>query len=530
MRHEPARVTARSDIEPAAFAPVADPRPPLWTAPLAALLAIKLAAHVVTNLVTPYELHRDELLYLAMGSHLRLWHMEFPPMIALLAQTARVFGDGSLFAVRMIPALAGLGVLALAVLIARELGGGRMAQLLTGTAVLMPPIFLRPANLFQPVVLDQLWWLLGFYALARWLNTRDPRYWLLLGAAGGLGLLTKFSILFFGFAVLAALLATRERRAFATPWPWIAIGMALLIGHPSIVGQVALGFPVAGQMENLREVQLQRTSFGDFVMGQVRWGPGIGLAVAGATGLLLLPALKRYRVLGIAGIVAFAAFAVAKGKHYYVGPIYPMLYAAGGVLAEQVSRPRFRGAVGWGAGALIVLYGVATLPFGLPILEPATMARYAAATGMTAAVTTNRGVVLRLPQDYGDMLGWRAQADAVAQVYDSLPPEDQARTVLFAANYGEAGALDLYGPRHGLPPVVSFAGSFYYFGVPDRPADIVLTLGVSAEDLGDYCGVIEAAGRVTHTWTVEENDVPIFVCREPRRPLADAWREATPSH
>jgi hypothetical protein len=492
---------------------------------IAALLGLKLGAHVVTNIVTPYEFHRDEFLYLAMGTHFRPLHMDFPPMMAMLGNAARVFGDTSLFAVRMVPALAGTVILLLMLLIVRELGGNKWAMLLAAAALILNPLFLRSANLFQPVVLDQLWWTLGFYAVIKLRNTEDARWWLVLGAAGGLGLLTKFSILFFGLAVLVGLLLTDYRRSFAGPWPWIAIVMAVVIGLPSIVGQVNLGFPVVGQMEDLRAVQLQRTTFGDFLAGQVLLGPTFLLALIGAAGLYAHPKLRRYHVAGWIAVTAFAVLAALKGKSYYVGPIYPVLYAAGAVTLQHISRGRLRHLAQGTIAGLVIAYGLFSLPFGLPILPPAPMARYAAATGITAAVTTNKGEVLRLPQDYGDMLAWRELVEAVARVYHALPERDRERTVVYGANYGEAGALDLYGPALGLPPVVSMAGSFYFFGPGDRPGDVMLFVGMEREWIDDTCPSVEVAARVTAEWTVEENDVPVLVCREPTTTVQEVWAQ-----
>ncbi|MDH3292479.1 MAG: glycosyltransferase family 39 protein, partial [Gemmatimonadota bacterium] len=401
--------------------------PRLAVGTVATLLGIKLAAHVVTNIITPYEFHRDEFLYLAMGTHFRPLHMDFPPLMALLGNAARVFGDTSLFAVRMVPALTGTAIMLLMLLIVRELGGRKGAMLLAAAALFFSPLFLRTANLFQPVVLDQLWWTLGFYALIKLQNSDDPRWWLVLGAAGGLGLLTKFSILFFGLAVLVGLLLTHRRKSFAGPWPWIAILVAVVIGLPSIVGQVNLGIPVVGQMQDLRAVQLQRTTLGDFLGSQLLFGPGLLLALIGVAGLLGHPDLSRYRVAAWVAIAAFAVLAALKGKGYYVGPIYPVLYAAGAVTLQQLAHARVRQLGQWGIATLVIAWGLFSLPFGLPFLPPPTMARYAAATGITPAVTTNRGVVLRLPQDYGDMLAWRELVEGVAAVYHALPEEDKAR-------------------------------------------------------------------------------------------------------
>ncbi len=502
-------------------------RPALATVALT-LVAIKLTAHIAANIWTPYEFHRDAFLYMAMGTHLRILHMDFPPLIALLSETVRGVAGASLFAHRMVPAIAGTVVLLLAILIARELGGGRRAQLLTALAVLINPLFLRSANLFQPVALDQLWWLLGMFALARLVNTGDLKWWLLLGVAGGVGLLTKFSILFFGLAVLIGLLLTPYRRSFLGPWPWLAIGLALILGSPSIIGQITLGFPVLDQMEGLRQGQLARIGFGEFVFDQFLMQPaGFLLAIAGAVALLVHPALRPYRLLGWIAVAAFGIFVLLKGKSYYFGPIHPLLFAAGAVAIERTSRVRLRAALTWGAATGIMLWSFA-VPFGLPIVPPEPMARYSAAIGMTTAVRTNWGEYLPLPQDYADMLGWREQAAAVARVYRALPAAEQEQTVLYGGNYGEAGALDFYGPALGLPPVVSVAGSFFFFGPGERSGRILVLLGVEPEEIRTIsCRSLELADRVTNPWGVpEEQDVPVVVCREPNMTLQELWDRA----
>jgi len=158
------------------------------------------------------------------------------------------------------------------------------------------------------------------------------------------------------------------------------------------------------------------------------------------------------------------------------------------------------------------------------------MARYAARLGVTAATQTNRGGQLPLPQDYADMLGWREKAETVAQVVATLTPEERDRAVLYGRNYGQAGALDLYGRRLGLPPVVSLAGSFYGFGPGERPGEILVLLGVEPDQLGDvHCASLESAARVTNPWGVEEEqNVPVLVCREPNTTLQDLWPRRRP--
>ncbi|MHB1095869.1 MAG: ArnT family glycosyltransferase [Gemmatimonadaceae bacterium] len=524
----------------APMAAVGDGNAPIAAAPLRTrhalavfamvLVAFKLAMHVVAAAITPFEFHRDEFLYFAMGNHLQLLRMDFPPMIAMLAEAVRAVAGSSLFAYRVVPALAGTAIVWLAVLTARELGGGRTAQVLTAVAVIFNPLFLRAASLFQPVVFDQFWWMLGFYALVRIGNSDDRRWWILLGVAGGLGLLSKFSILFFGAAVLAGLLLTRQRD-LRTAGPWMALGIALVLGAPSLIGQVTLDWPLFDQMAGLKQGQLDRITLIGYVGEQLLWGPAsFVFAVAGAVAFVRAPALVRHRVVGWSAIAAFVLYAVTKGKSYYVGPIYPVLFAGAGVWVEQLARPGLRRTVVWSMVGLTLLFGIATLPFGLPVLPPEQMARYAAATGVTAGVKTNRGELLALPQDYADMTGWREKAEAVAAVYGSLPPAEQAEVVLYGNNYGQAGALEFYGRALALPRVVSLAGSFYLFGPGQRPGKIVIFLGVRRSDLEELgCASLDIVARVKNRWGVpEEQDVPILICRKPKLTVQEIWKRQHP--
>ena len=510
-------------------------RPELASRAIAALSLLAVALHVVVDWLSPYGFQRDEFLYMAMGRHLQLWRMDFPPFIAMLSQVERLLLGDSIVAIRLSSSIASGLLVLLAALIARELGGKTFAQILAAVAVAVSPLFLRAGVLFQPVVFDQLWWTLALYALVRLCAnaTRDdmldttPRWWIMLGVVCGVGLLTKFSLLFFGAALVAAIVIAPQRRVIFTPWPWLAAVIAFALGSPSIIGQIALGYPVVDQMKTLQGSQLAHVSVWSFVTGQFFLGPGALLAVAGALYLVMADRMRPFRSVGWTCIGAFMLLLVLHGKSYYIGPIYPTLFAAGAVVFERWSEHRAYNvsmALRVVAIALLVATGALGAPLELPIFSKELTASFASRMGLTATTRTNQGTPLKLPQDYADMLGWPELVNAVAKVYDSLPPEKRAQVVLVGENYGEAGAMEFYGPKLGLPRVVSAAGSYWFFGPGEKPGTVMISLGVTREDLAKFYGTVTPAGRVLNDWGVpEEQDVSIYVGENPKATIQQLW-------
>ncbi|HYH82784.1 MAG TPA: glycosyltransferase family 39 protein [Longimicrobium sp.] len=517
---------AETPLAPAPSTPAAGPadRPPIAWGIIGALAAVKLGLHMATNAFSPYGIHRDELLYLAMGRHFRLWGMDFPPLIALLAEGQRAaFGD-SLLSIRLASAIAGTLLVILAALIAREVGGGRFAQGAAALGMMTGVLWLRSASLFQPVVFDQLWWTLAIFALLRLCRTKNPRWWLAVGLACGVGLLTKFSILFFGVGLAGALLLTKHRWWLATPWPWAALAIALAVGSPSIVGQVRLGFPVTASMADLRQSQLAHVDYAGFLLGQALMnGAAILLALAGVWTLLVGRA-RTFRVAGWACVLPVLLLMVLHGKDYYAGPVYPTLIGAGAAALGAVRIRFLAPALRWGAVAAMLAGGLFLLPLGVPILPPVQMAAYTKAAGLEMANRNNRGEMERLPQDYADMLPWEDEVAQVARVYRKLPPEKRAQAVIFAGNYGQAGAIDFYGPRHGLPPAVSDAGTYWFFGPGRLPGRVLITIGKPDEDLRPFYATVTRHGWIDNPWWVsEERDNTIYVSEGPKTTLQALW-------
>ncbi|MFW6083779.1 MAG: ArnT family glycosyltransferase [Gemmatimonadota bacterium] len=462
---------------------------------------------------------------MAMGEHLRLWHMDFPPLIGILSRGIRGLVGDSIVALRLVPAAASAGLIVVAGLSARELAGGRFAQGLAALAVLASPLYLRTGALFQPVALDQLWWTLGLFFLLKLTSTGDPRWWIPFGAAAGFGLLTKFSILIFGAAVLLGLLVTRERRWLATPWPWAAAGLALLVGHPSLVGQLSLDFPLLGQMRDLSDAQLSRVSPPGFLLDQLLAVPATPIALLGVLALVGDRRRREHRLIGVVAIAAFGLVLLARGKSYYIAPIYPVLFGAGAVVLAEVEARPWGAVLRRGSVGLLAAYLVLTLPLGLPLLGPAAMEDYQVRLGLEERVTeTNVGGQERLPQDYADMLGWTELVAEVDRIYDALPPSERDRAVILASNYGEAGAIDFYGPELDLPPARAFVGSYWFFGPGELPGEVLILVGFERDDFAEHCAAVEAAGRVDHPYAVaEQRDRTVYVCRRPTTTLHEFW-------
>ena len=498
-----------------------EPVPPLASRPVGALAALYLFLHIVPR--PGYGFHRDELLYLAMADHLDLLRMQFPPLIAVAGRIAQLIPGPTLFGTRLLAALAGTAVLLLTVEVTRRMGGGRGPQVVAATAFLLSPLFMRTGALFQPVIMEVLAWAWATLAFVALLRGDDRRWWLVFGAAAGVGGLTKFSAAFFGVAVLVGALASPLRRDLRARWPWLALGVGALVALPSVLGQMTWGWPFFEQARILRESQLDRVTPMAFLWEQLLQSFGAApLVLVAVAGFVASPRLRPFRPVGIAVAVAAALLMAARGKAYYLAPMYPAIFAGGSVVAGTWLASRTwwrRGAIAWA-----VVLGLVALPLGIPLLPPPAMAAYAQRLGITAAVTTNTGRILPLPQDYADMLGWREQAAAVAGVYHALPEAERSRTVIVGGNYGRAGALAAYHREMGFPYPASRHGDFYAWGPGLTDPAVVIIVGGTVPELGTIFEEVHEAVRVlTPLGVGEEQDVPIHVCRRPREPFAELW-------
>lgn len=492
--------------------------------PLKGVIGLLILLKLVLPLLLhgDWEFHRDELLYLAMGDHLAWGYLEVPPMIALFGAVANFLFGTWVAGVRFVPALAGALTLWLTVRMTADLGGGRWAQLLAALGFFVGVIYLRVNVLFQPVSLDLLTYVAAAWLFLRALRDGHRHHWLWLGVLIGLGLLTKYTMLLFVGGAFIGLLLTPHRRHLTTPWPWAAALVALAIWSPNLLWQWQQGFPVVEHMSVLAQRQLDHVEPLMFVVTQLLVNLyGAPIWLIGLWWCLRNPAGADARPLFWLYVSNLAVLLLFSGKIYYLAPAYPMLLAAGAVAIEAglLRRKAQRWLVA--IPVIVVVGSLGTIPISVPILSVDGTIAYgqfgARYLGMAEAMRWEDGSIHDLPQDYADMLGWQAQAEAVAQVYEELGRGDLA-----ASNYGQAGALVRYGPELGLPPVISKGSSFWLWGYGEATGDPMIVVDGEVDELSAFFHDVDMRGRIIHPYA-RERDVPISVVSSPRQSMAELW-------
>ncbi len=492
--------------------------PPLAVTSLIALCAAKLLLHIFTS-VRHYGYFRDELYYLDMARHLDWGYVDAAPLIAVYAKIAPWMG-GSLAALRILPALAGAALIAIAMLIARELGGGRYAQFLAGFFILLCPAVLLFDSLLTMNAFEPLFWMAAILVVARILRTGDSRLWLWFGVLAGLGLENKHSTLSFGFAVTLALLLTQQRREFANKWIWLAGAIAVALFLPNLIWQIRHHFPTIEDLANVRR-EGKNVVLGPvaFVKEQIL-DLGPILFPVWIAGLIWFLRDRRWRVLGLTFVVFFVLMEIAHAKNYYVFPIYPVLLAGGAVVIEHWLAHR-RAWTRPAVAAIVLIASLPAVPLVTWMLPPERLLAYQEALGMKPAKSEVNHESL-LPQPVADQFGWPEMVREIAGIYDSLPPEDRAQTGIWAGNYGEAGAVNLWGPQYGLPTAYSRHQNHWYWGPPPQVYKNLIVIQWSLDDVRDNCTTFQAFPHYQRFGMGEEN-TPIYLCRGVKFDIQKIW-------
>ncbi len=463
-----------------------------------------------------YGIFVDELYYIACSRHLDWGYVDQPPLIALLTWIELHLFGSSLYGLRFLPALAGAVLVWLTGKLARELGGGAFAQTIAALSVACVPIYMilnhwMTMNAFEPLI-----WLGCALCVVRAIHSGDGRWWLWFGVLAGLGMENKYSVAFFAIGIVAGLLATRERKWLASRWMWIGAAAAIAIFLPNFIWLIRHDFPFLTLMRNVRAsgrdvVRPPLAFIGDqmLIMNPVL----APLWIAGVVWLFR----SRYRVLGWTFVVVFLALLLLGGKDYYVAPLYPMTFAAGAVAFESARR--------WMKFAYISALAIVTAlltPMVSPVLSVESYLRYQKWLGLAPPQIEHHDMG-PLPQWFADEFGWEDMAREVARVYNNLPPEEQERAAIFGNNYGEAGAIDFFGPKYGLPPAISNHQNYWYWGPRDYDGSVVIVMGSDGRGDREHFRSIEIAGHVGHPYARRDRWFPVLVCRGLTGNLQTFW-------
>jgi hypothetical protein len=508
-------MSVHSSIEFGAVAP-ASPKSSFWTGDLALVTCLAIAT-VVVHVVTGgrYGFQRDELATLEDARHLAWGYVAYPPVAPLFGRLSlELFGE-SLRGFRFFAAVAEAAAVVVTGLMARQLGGGRWAQLVTAMAAV--PFCLGGGALMQYVSFDYLCWVLTAYFTLRLLQSDDPRWWIAIGGAIGLGMLSKYSMPFFVAGLIAGVLFTDGRRYLKSRWLWLGVAVSVLIFLPNLIWQMQHGFVSLDFLRRIHARDVGQGRHHGFLLGQLKLTLlAFPIWIAGLYRYLFSPTGKRYRMLGWMYVVPLLLFVVAKGRDYYLAGTYPMLYAAGAVWAE-----------GWLVSLRRTTAGILKTSVWIALVVDAAIA--AAITLPIAPVNSAWfKVASKINGDFREEIGWPELVETVARVRDALPPQDRAHLGILATNYGEAGAVNLYGPQYGLPKAISGVNSFWQRGFGNPPPQVVIVLGLSRNFLERNFTSCETAA---HTWnrfgianeeTIEHPD--IFVCRGLRKSWPEFWK------
>jgi len=431
-----------------------------------------LLAVVIT--VTPfvlqsgyYEPHRDELLYLAEGNHLAWGYMEVPPVLSIFAYLTNLFGGG-MFWIKLWPALFGAGTFIVGAKIIQSLGGKKLAIFLFSLPFIFG-VYLRLFFLFQPNGPEVFFDTLMAYGLIRFIQTRKNKWLYLFGVSAGLGMLSKYSVGVFVLSLVFGMLLTENRRILWRRHFWIASLIGLLIFLPNVIWQAVHGWPILHHMELLNKYQLQYVRPASFLTDQLLMNlPTVYIWLTGLGFVLLSRKVSQYRFIGIAFIFVLLILLILHGKNYYSLGAYPVIFVFGAYAIEKWMANRLTF-----AGYLMIFYtltiGGIMIPLMLPVWKPEKLAAYYQKVGAA------KSGVLRwedlkdhpLPQDFADMLGWREMAQKMGKAYDMLDKAQKSKTILFCDNYGQAGAVQYYRKRYGLPAPLSDNASFLNW-IPDN--------------------------------------------------------------
>ena len=489
-----------------------------------ALALAKLVFHIYFN--NRYGYFRDEFNYISCGDHLQWGYVDQPPLVPFLIHLCRsVLGD-SLRSIRFIPALASSLVVVQTAQLARQFGGRRYALLLSAICAVTDPQYLSNGSLLGTNCLEpNLWMGCAYFAILA-IKQADPRYWLWVGVCAGFGLENKYSIAIFSAGIVVGLLLTEQRRAFLNKWIWLGGLAAFLIILPNLLWNVHYDWPFAQLMHNIRaEGRDVVRGPVDFFFQQILITNPLNAPfwLTGLFALLFSARLRPYRTLGWAYLLSYALFFVLRGKNYYLAPIYPMLLAAGVVVIEcaidgckndgRESAPRRLQWLKPTIAVLLLASGAYLAPVVIPMLSPETFLAYTKTLPFKLPVNEYSHARAALPQWYSDQFGWKEIADEAVVAWNRIPAAERADCGIFAQDYGQAGAIDFFDRKLGLPGALSGDRTYWLWGPRGYSGNCMIVLDDRREVLERLWDHVDYVGASAPNPYALEQQIDVFICK-----------------
>ncbi len=489
--------------------------PPALSRALYAITAAIILLHLATN--GRYGFHRDELQFLSDAQHLDWGFVAYPPLTAFLEHISLGIFGINLVGLRLFSVLFQGAAILFTGLIARDLGGRQLAQAAAGLSVALSPLPLFQGTEFQYSSFDYFWWVLAAWGLVRLLRTDNPRWWLAVGAALGFGLLTKYSIVFYIAGILGALLLTSARKHFLSRWFWAGVGVAMLLFLPNLLWQIQHHFISYDFLQHIHVRDVGQGRADGFFGDQFRVCANLFAAPLWIAGLVASLRSPRYRMLAWMYLIPLALFVAAKGRGYYLAAAYPMLFAMGAVAAEHWLSRLSR--LGRNAVAAVFFAGVTAIGvFACAVIVP------------LAPSGPLRDFALARNGDLREELGWDTLLQSVAGVRDTLSPQQQSHLGIVVGNYGERGAIDLFGPVYHLPPAITGTNSGWLNSYPHPEPTTLIILGVSDEDREAQFTGCRFAAQIPYPVSQNNEEAKyhprIYVCGPPRLAWPELWKVA----
>jgi len=469
-----------------------------------------------------YGFYGDELYYIACSKHLDFGYVDHPPLVALLTFIERsIFGETK-FGLRFLSGLACAVTVLFSAKIAGMLGGGKLARSLAALSICFAVAFPAMSSFFSMNPVDITLCTVFIYLLSRTIAVPSPEKWIKLGVLFGAGLLNKYTFLVLGFSVLLSLIITKRWDVLKSSWMYVGSMMSIVMFLPHVMWQIRNGWPTLEFMHNAAEFKnLSLSPFAFLLQLTIGLNPFmLPLWLSGLLYLLLRKEIKKFRFLGWIAVVFLLVYLVQNSKIYYVFPIFPLLLSSGAVAVERFSQNYRVGWPKWVMGSAMVISGTVLMPLAVPILPVPQFVSYAKSLGLWNLIRMEKGEGDVMPIHFVYRLGWEELVDSVSTAYNALPQNEKGECAILASWYGIAGAIDHFGPEHGLPYAICPRNNYWMWGPRNYSGDVVLAVGYDAQFLNQF---FDSVVRVSYFKNPYAYDAEIYLCKRPRAPLSEMW-------